>query len=48
MQERGRMRHMLSHTGFTGRKSGRPAVCPRVWDIAAVGRGRRLPFGWET
>ena len=39
---------MLITSGFSGRFSGRPAVCPRVWDTALGANGRSLPIGWET
>jgi hypothetical protein len=42
------MKQMLSNTGFSGRGSGRTAVCPRMWDIAPDARGRSLPVGWDT
>jgi hypothetical protein len=42
------MKRMLSNTGFSGRVSGRPAVCPRVWDLAPGARGRSMPVGWDT
>jgi hypothetical protein len=38
----------LTTSGYFGRNSGRPVVCPRVWDIAAGANGRSLPIGWET
>jgi hypothetical protein len=36
------------HTGFSGRLSGWPVVCPRKGDIMPGARGRSLPVGWET
>jgi hypothetical protein len=42
------MERMLTNTGSTGRENGRPAVCPRVWDIVPGAGGRNLPFGRET
>jgi hypothetical protein len=42
------MEQLLTTTGFSGRGIGRPAVCPRKWDIAPGGNGRSLPIGWET
>jgi hypothetical protein len=42
------MVRLILNTGFSGRYSGRPVVCPRKDDIMPGARGRSLPFGWET
>ncbi len=42
------MERFLTNTGLSGRYSGRPAVCPRVWGIAPGANGRILPVGGET
>jgi hypothetical protein len=42
------MVRMLSNTGFPGRQIGRPAVCPRLWDIAPGANGRSLPVDGST
>ena len=42
------MERILTNTGFSGRSSGRPVVCPRVWDIAPGANGRSLPVGGDT
>jgi hypothetical protein len=42
------MERILTNTGFSGRNSGWPVVCPRVRDIAPGAHGRSLPVGGET
>ena len=42
------MEWILTNTGFSGRGSGRPVVCPRAGDIAPGANGRSLPVGGET
>jgi hypothetical protein len=42
------MERILTNTGFSGRGSGRPVVCPCVWDIALSANGRSLPVGGDT
>ena len=42
------MEQILTNTGFSGRGSGRPVVCPRLWDIAPSANGRSLPVGGDT
>jgi hypothetical protein len=42
------MERILTNTGLSGRNSGRPVVCPRVWDIAPSANGRSLPVGGDT
>jgi hypothetical protein len=42
------MKRMHTNTGFSGRDSGRPVVCPRVRDIMPGALGRSLPAGGET
>ena len=31
------MERIMTNTGFSGRGSGRPVVCPRVWGLAHGG-----------
>ena len=42
------MERILTNTGISGRGSGRPVVCPCVWDIALSANGRSLPVGGDT
>ena len=42
------MVRLILNTGFSGRHSGRPVVCPRFGATTPGARGRSLPIGWET